>query len=92
MCKKLPMETHNILILVKVEELSSSDSKGIKVADIGVVEYEFDDDREFYITKIDQTIEKGKVYRISMDFVSALNDNLKGFYRSSFKTKEGETK
>ena len=75
-----------------VEELSSSQSNGVKVADIGVVEHEFDDDREFYIIKIDQTIEKGKVYRISMDFVSALNDNLKGFYRSSFKTKEGETK
>ena len=86
------MEFHELFISVKVEELSSSDSKGIKVADIGVVEYEFDDDREFYIVKIDQTIEKGKVYRISMDFVSALNDNLKGFYRSSFKTKEGETK
>ena len=78
-------------ISVIVEELSSSDSGAVKVADIGVVEYDFDDDREFYITKIDQPIVKGKTYRISMDFVSALNDNLKGFYRSSFKTKEGET-
>ena len=74
-----------------MEELSSKDSDGVKIADIGVVQYEFDEDREFYITKIDQAIVKGKIYRISMNFVSILNDNLKGFYRSSFKTKEGET-
>ena len=70
-----------------VEEL---DSNGNKLYEIGVLDYEFDNDREFYITKLSKGITKGNQYRISIDFVSALGDNLKGFYRSSFKNEDGE--
>ena len=71
-----------------VEELPSLDSNEVKI--IGITDYEFDKDREFYITKLNKPIVKGNYYRISMDFVSRLNDNLKGFYRSHYKNNEGK--
>ena len=80
-----PLNTFNFTVLV--EEL---DNKGNKLYEIGVLDHEFDNDREFYITKLSKGITKGNQYRISIDFVSALGDNLKGFYRSSFKNEDGE--
>ena len=79
---------HKNCIAVVVEEL---DSNGKKIADISVQGHEYDKDREFYITNLNKAIKKGNKYRISMEFVSSLNDNLKGFYRSNFKNEDGET-
>jgi len=73
---------------VLVEEL---DNNGNKLGEISVQGHEYDKDREFYITKLNKVITKGNKYRMSMDFISHLNDNLKGFYRSNFKNEEGQT-
>ena len=56
---------------------------------IDIVGHEFDEDREFYILKLGKKIEKGNHYQISIDFVSELNDELRGFYRSTYKDKDG---
>ena len=71
--------------------MSSQNSNDAEIGNVSIKEYEFDKDREFYITKLKKPIVKGKFYRISMDFVSSLNDNLKGFYRSNFKNEAGVT-
>ena len=78
-------------ITVRVEEMSSSNPNDDEIVNVSIKDYEFDADREFYITKLNTPIVKGKFYRISMEFVSSLNDNLKGFYRSNFKNEAGVT-
>lgn len=48
--------------------------------------------REMYtISTAPSRLEKGKRYRIRMDFISYLNDALRGFYRSSYE-ENGVTK
>ena len=71
--------------------MSSDNPNDAETGNVSIKGYEFDEDREFYITKLNTPIVKGKFYRISMDFVSSLNDNLKGFYRSNFKNEAGVT-
>ena len=82
---------HSKSITVRVEEMSSSNPNDDEIVNVSIKDYEFDADREFYITKLNTPIVKGKFYRISMEFVSSLNDNLKGFYRSNFKNEAGVT-
>ena len=73
--------------LVNVNEFSSPGNE--KLGTIDIVGHEFDEDREFYILKLGKKIEKGNHYQISIDFVSELNDELRGFYRSTYKDKDG---
>ena len=73
-----------------VEELSSVDSNLIKVGDINVTGHQFDSEREFYVLNLSKPIVNENVYRISMDFTSSLNDDLRGFYRSSYQNEDGE--
>ena len=57
----------------------------------------YDSSREFYIVYVKRKIKKEttqepsaeETMTISMDFVSYLNDNLKGFYRSSYNDADG---
>ena len=72
---------------MKVNEFSSPGNE--KQGTIDIVGHEFDEDREFYILKLGKKIEKGNVYRVSIDFVSELNDELRGFYRSTYRDKDG---
>jgi hypothetical protein len=76
---------------VIVEELSPVDSNLVKLGDIAVTEHQFDIEREFYVVHLSKPIVKGNLYRISMDFTSSLNDDLHGFYRSSYQNKDKET-
>ena len=52
---------------------------------VKVQSYVEDKQREFLLisTKND-TMQVGKFYQLSMDFVGQLNDKLNGFYRSSY--------
>ena len=61
-----------------------------RIGEIKVVGYGFDKDREFYTLKLEKKITKGNVYRVAMNFVSELNDELKGFYRSTYKNDNGD--
>lgn len=47
--------------------------------------------REMILIKTSQPLEAGKTYAISMKFISYLNNELKGFYRSSY-VENGVTK
>ena len=73
-----------------MEELDANENK---IRDIEVTGHKFDKYREFYITNLDRAIIKDNLYRITMDFIAQLSDNLKGFYRSQYQDKAtGETK
>ena len=76
-----------INFLVYVNEFSSPGNE--KLGMIDIVGHEFDEDREFYILKLSKKIEKGNIYQVSISFVSELNDELRGFYRSTYKDKDG---
>jgi aminopeptidase N len=63
---------------VSVEQVDSGKS-------IRITGHTYDKDREFYITKLGESLEPGKVYNIKIDYTAYLKDNLKGFYRSVYK-------
>lgn len=44
-----------------------------------------DKERQFYILHFDHKLEKDAQYRVHIQYVGNINDNLQGFYRSSYK-------
>ena len=63
---------------VRVNQVTAS---GDLIAELNVAGHDYDKDREFYITRVDQDLEENNFYQITMRFTAHLNDNLKGFYR-----------
>ena len=51
---------------------------------IKVVSYAYDDPRQFLIVKLAEVLKPGQIIRISIGFLGHLNDDLTGFYRSSY--------
>ncbi|GBO21729.1 hypothetical protein AVEN_272907-1 [Araneus ventricosus] len=51
-----------------------------------------DKERQFYILHLKGSLTAGQKYEVEMDYVGCLNDQLAGFYRSSYKDNGGETK
>ena len=76
-------------ILVTVEQFSRLGT-GYEKYTLNVTGYEFDKSREFYVIKLLQPIVKGDKYRVTIDFVSKLNNGLSGFYRSSYINENGK--
>ena len=72
-----------------MEEFDYHGLNGIKRI-IGVTGHEFDTKRDFYIIKLEKPIVAGNIYLLYIDFVSKLNDDLKGFYRSTYENEKGE--
>ncbi|KAF2832170.1 hypothetical protein CC86DRAFT_400942 [Ophiobolus disseminans] len=50
-----------------------------------------DEDSQTTKVSFDQTISKGSKAKLTMTFTGTLNDNMAGFYRSSFKAEDGST-
>lgn len=50
-----------------------------------------DDDSQTTKVSFDQTLSKGSKAKLTMTFSGTLNDNMAGFYRSSFKAVDGST-
>lgn len=48
-----------------------------------------DELRQFYILHLKQDLKQGAEYEVSMEYVGSLNDQLTGFYRSSYTDPEG---
>ncbi|XP_026294097.2 aminopeptidase N [Frankliniella occidentalis] len=51
-----------------------------------------DKTHDFLSLKLDTMMTKGNRYRFVLQYTGILNDNLDGFYRSSYKTADGETR
>ncbi|KAL7640964.1 UNVERIFIED_CONTAM: hypothetical protein RMT77_008101 [Armadillidium vulgare] len=60
--------------------------------EVKIKSHKYDHERQFYIAQLGESLKKDKIYVISMDFVGYLNTQLRGFYRSSYKDKNGKTK
>ncbi len=59
--------------------------KGNSKSEIEVSGNDYDQDREFYITKLNGWVKPGRSYVWTAEFVAQLTDSLKGFYRSVYK-------
>ena len=57
-----------------------------------VLGHEFDLERYFYVMHLENDLQVGSSIRLSMNFISILNNELNGFYRSSYKDESGATK
>ncbi|XP_063887402.1 aminopeptidase N-like [Scylla paramamosain] len=76
--------THNDT--VKVVDVENRNGKGVSI-----MKQTYDNQREFYHAHLQQPLTKGHRYVLSMEFTGYLNDQLHGFYRSSYKdTTENE--
>ena len=52
----------------------------------------YDPESNFYIAHLDENLEAGTNYVLSMDFEGYLNDQLAGFYRSTYTAPDGSTR
>lgn len=60
------------------------DKKNIKII-------EYDEEREFLIIHMNESLAVGKVYLLNIEYTGYLRDNLKGFYRSSYTDEKTNT-
>ncbi|XP_037798554.1 aminopeptidase 2-like [Penaeus monodon] len=59
---------------------------------IGIKRQEYDYRRHFYMAHLEEELQKGKKYVLAMEFLGYLNDQLRGFYRSTYKNADGKTR
>ncbi|GFT12414.1 aminopeptidase N [Nephila pilipes] len=58
----------------------------------GVASMSEDKERQFYILHLKSDLVAGRQYEVQMDYLGTLNDQLAGFYRSSYKDDAGQTR
>ncbi|XP_063887273.1 aminopeptidase N-like isoform X2 [Scylla paramamosain] len=56
---------------------------------LAIAAHQFDSEREFYVAHLNETLQPGDKYVLSMHFIGLLNDMMKGFYRSSYRHADG---
>jgi hypothetical protein len=62
--------------------VSVKDSRSEK--DLKIIGFGYDDPRQFFIIKLDEKLSSGQTINVSIGFLGELNDDLSGFYRSSY--------
>ncbi|KAL7638670.1 UNVERIFIED_CONTAM: hypothetical protein RMT77_011242 [Armadillidium vulgare] len=60
--------------------------------EVTIKSHQYDQDRQFYVAHLKEPLKRGQNYIISIDFVGFLNKDLDGFYRSSYKDENGNTR
>ena len=82
-------EASNNVTLHVADILVENSTVTLKETDTGreirITGHDYDKDREFYISKLGETLQPGKKYSIKIAYTAYLKDNLKGFYRSVYK-------
>lgn len=82
-------EASNNVTLHVADILVENSTVTLKETDSGreirITGHDYDKDREFYISKLGETLQPGKTYSIKIAYTAYLKDNLKGFYRSVYK-------
>ncbi|XP_070545825.1 aminopeptidase N-like isoform X2 [Ptychodera flava] len=61
-------------------------------ADVEIESRSKEEEYQFYVVTTRQNMIKGVTYRLYFEFVGYLEDDLAGFYRSSYRTSSGETR
>lgn len=76
---------HIAAITTKNQTVKLVPSDNMAGPGVRITKHTYDHEKEFYIAHLGQSLMKGKKYILSMDFEGYLNDELRGFYRSSYK-------
>ena len=63
----------------------------VQVESRNVIGHGYDAQREFYIIYVDKELETGSTVKVSISFLANLNDDLSGFYRSSYHDQQTNT-
>ncbi|XP_067128251.1 aminopeptidase N-like [Centruroides vittatus] len=84
-------DTDNITLHINDMEIRNDTVKLEGESDLpDITNFDRDEKRQFFIIKLDRPLKSGKKYTISMKYLGNLNDQLAGFYRSSYETSTGE--
>ncbi|XP_069977546.1 aminopeptidase N-like [Penaeus vannamei] len=67
-------------------------SGGVEQRQVGIKRHHYDPVRQFYVAHMDEELIKGERYTLQMEFLGYLNDQLRGFYRSTYRDDDGTTK
>ena len=79
-------EISNITLHIRQIEIIE---QTVQVNGYEVIGHGYDSSREYYIVYVKNNDETKDAVKISMDFISYLNDGLNGFYRSSYEDTDG---
>ncbi|ROT77085.1 putative aminopeptidase N isoform X2 [Penaeus vannamei] len=71
-------------------KVSSRDDPGAAALRIKMQEYDFR--RQFYIAHLEEELQKGKKYVLAMEFIGYLNDQMRGFYKTTYTDADGMRK
>ncbi|XP_068248686.1 aminopeptidase N-like isoform X2 [Palaemon carinicauda] len=58
--------------------------------EILIIQQQYEPSRNLYIATLQEQLEAGKTYTLSLKFIGTLGEQARGFYRSSYKKENGE--
>ncbi|XP_063596358.1 aminopeptidase N-like isoform X1 [Penaeus indicus] len=76
-------------IVTKNETIKLAPSDQVQGPGVGITKHSYDNERQFYIAELGEDLVVGEKYVLSMEFEGYLNDQLHGFYRSTYKAEDG---
>nr|XP_027223181.1 endoplasmic reticulum aminopeptidase 1-like [Penaeus vannamei] len=82
---------HMLDIITRITQ-SSVAFGGVEQRQVGIKRHHYDPVRQFYVAHMDEELIKGERYTLQMEFLGYLNDQLRGFYRSTYRDDDGTTK
>lgn len=82
--------THNETIQVR-RFVAGVDKEGEQGEEIVVSSHKYDQEKEWYVAHLAKEMQVNDTVVLSMSFTGLLNDQLKGFYRSTYTRPNGET-
>ncbi|XP_042215803.1 aminopeptidase N-like isoform X2 [Homarus americanus] len=80
---------HMADIITKNETIKLRDLNNLEGPELVIKKHEYDREREFYLAHLEEELQQGHKYILSMEFTGLLNDKMAGFYRSSYRNAEG---
>ncbi|XP_037773484.1 aminopeptidase N-like [Penaeus monodon] len=83
---------HMLDIITKNDTVKVLASGGLEQRQVEIKSQHYDPVRQFYVAQMEEKLMKGKRYTLQMEFLAYLNDQLYGFYRSTYKDVDGNTK
>ncbi|XP_047482307.1 aminopeptidase N-like isoform X1 [Penaeus chinensis] len=76
-------------IVTKNKTIRLAPSDQVQGPGVGITKHSYDNERQFYIAELGEDLVVGQKYVLSMEFEGYLNDQLHGFYRSTYKAEDG---
>ncbi|KAG7172389.1 Aminopeptidase N-like 4, partial [Homarus americanus] len=79
-------------IITKNETIRVAPSGDLDGPGLRVIKHLYDHERQFYLAHLEEELQQGHKYVLSMEFTGYLNDQLHGFYRSTYRDADGTEK